>query len=257
MKNNRIYIFLIIAFIVFFFLVFLLYGKDSIRKEKEEVLMLVGDNTIWSYSQNHWYDNSDEIEKYNWKKFKVYLDGKYSDEYYVWYDEKWYIFDKDKEPKSYQEKFLAMQSNYDIKVKQFNSEPNNNQDIVSKYLKDKGLSSASQLTTNTKTTLDIDNDNKDETIYIISNAFPLDFNPEKIFSFVFIEKDGKIIDIFSSIENNTYDNGVKPYIESILDIDEDGKYEMIIAYAGYSITPTTHTMYKLDKDSIIELISNQ
>ena len=253
-KNNKVYIVLIILLIAFFFAMYFLVGKKEIQKQKEELTLLLGEETVWVYQNQNWIDNTQNKNDYNWKKFQVFLDGKYQDEYYVWHDDKWYIFDDNKQPINYTENIIALRSNFDVNLKTFTSEEIEKDNIVFKILKDKGISENVDLTTCTQTKVDIDNDGKNESIYIVSNVFPMDFDPDTIFSLVYMEKDGNIYEIYSKEEKNDYNNGVKPYINSIIDVDNDGEFEIVISYAGYSVEKIENHLYKFINKQFKEII---
>lgn len=255
MKNNKVYIFLLILMLAFFFLMYFTIGKNHIEKSNQELTLLVGDNTIWNYSNLNWYKVSDtSIPQYNWKKFKIYLDGIYKDDYYVWHDDKWYIFDDNKQPINYSEKFLGVVANYNIKVKEFMPKEVEDSEVIYSFLSKKGISSSTELTVKTQTTFDIDDDNNQEKIYIVSNAFAIDFYPDEVFSYVFMEKNKKLYEIYGFKEKNNYNNGTKPYINSILDVDDDGQYEIIVTLAQYSNLPQDNRLYKFTKDSFKQII---
>lgn len=256
MKNNKRYIILIVLLIIFFLSLFFLVGKDNLKSRGEDLTLLVGEDVIWQRNSNSWNNNLN-INSYNWEKFKIYLDNRYKGEYLVWHDDKYYIFDDNREAINYTEKFIGIQSNYDVNFLDYESKDIEVDSYITKVLTDHKLDESSELTLSTKTSVDLDKDGNDEDIYIVSNAFPIDFSPKKIFSFVFVVKDGQIYNVYESVEKNDYDNGVKPYIYSILDVDDDGTYEFIISYAEYSTNGSSYTLYKLDKNEITAIISNE
>lgn len=256
-KNNKVYIFLIILLIVFFFLMYFLVGKKEIEKENEELTILLGDNTVWKYKSKIWSNIKSDLDYYNWKKFQIFLDGEYKDEYYVWHNDKWYLFDKNKEAINYTENLLALNSNFDVNVKSFESKEILDENKIFNYLTSKNISLSAELTVKTQTQLDIDNDGIEESIYILSNAFPMDTVPDTIFAYVYMEKDGNTYDIFSYEVENDSNNGVKPYINSVLDVDNDGNYEIIVSCAEYSVEKTTNYLFKFDKNAFKKVISDE
>lgn len=253
-KNNKVYVILIIFLIVFFFLIYFLVGKKEIEKENEEVTLLLGENTIWQYKYKNWNVISNDLEQYNWEKFQIFLDGQYEDELYIWHSDKWYIFDDNKEAINYTSNFLALKANFDINVKKFVSSEITNLSKISDYLSSKNISAYSELTVKTETQVDIDNDGSLEEIYIISNVFPIDSTPNEIFAYVFMKKNNQIYEIFNFEEQNSVDNGVKPYINSIIDVDNDGMYEIILSCAGYSIEEPENYLYKFTNNKFEKLI---
>ena len=104
---------------------------------------------------------------------------------------------------------------------------------------------------------DFDNDGKDEDFYVISNVFPLDFEPEMSFSIVFMVKDNNIYYIYNDVSKNNFTNGCKPFFTSFLDADNDGTYEFILSCGRYSISEQIDMLYKYSDDEFKILISNQ
>ncbi len=259
MKNNKRYIVLLIILVVFFVLMYTLIGKDSIENRKKEATILVGDGTTWEYSNNRWVNLKLEssIEKYNWKKFKVFLDNEYKDDYLVWHDDKWYLFDDNKVAQNYTENFLGINSNYDIKTKSFEVKDIENYNYVEDVFNKNDITSSTELTVNTHTEVDLDNDGQVEDIYIVSNVFPIDFEPSQVFSFVFVVKNNKIYNLYKSIEKYEGTNGTKPYINSIIDVDDDGDYEILLTCAKYSTEQPINILYKFIDNDFKILISNQ
>lgn len=260
MKSKKRYIVILIILAIYILLMLLIYGKNIFKKDDQELTLIIGDHTIWKYSQKKWQNitNSNTIDALNWKPYIVYIDNKKIGEYYLWNDEeRWYIFDKNKNAINNDGDLIAYNSKYDIKVNNYNSTSINNDKYVKDLLKEKNISESSELTVSSEVTFDIDNDGVKETLYFISNAFPLDFVPNKIFSFVFMIKDNNIHELYDSIDDNKENNGCKPYLSAIIDVDNDSTYELAISCAEYSIARPTTMLYKLTEEGFKILISNQ
>ena len=261
MKNKKRYIVILVIIIIYVMCIFLLGEKtDSVKYKNDELTLIIGDSTIWKNNEGKWLNITEEktIEELNWLDYNVYIDNKKIGNYYLWNDgEEWYIFDKNKKSVNKEGSLIAYQSTYDIKIKDFKTEDIRNYYNVQKILKENALDISSEFTVTTETTLDIDSDGNKETLYFISNAFPIDFNPSKIFSFVFMLKDGNIYKLYSSVENNTINNGCKPYLSAVLDIDHDDNYELVITCAEYSVMKPTVMLYKLIDEEFKILISNK
>ena len=85
----------------------------------------------------------------------------------------------------------------------------------------------------------------------------MDSNPEKVFSFVFMEKNGTLSLLYSAIDNNKGTNGCKPMITSVLDADNDKKNELIVTCNQYSIEEPIVMLYQWKENEFKLLISNQ
>ncbi len=259
MKKKKRYIILLIILIIYGIGMYYWLGKDNLQKEKTEITLLVGENTIWKYSAKKWRntENPTSVKKINWQKFSIYVDNEKLGNYYVWHDDKWYLFTEKKEAISYEGTLLGIQSNRKIKVKPFTEEEILDYTYVNQVLKENGITNSGQFTINTQTKVDIDNDGTEEEFYIISNVFALDFTPDTIFSIVFMVKEGKIYTLYNDIDKNRGENGCKPYIKSFLDVDQDNQEEIILSCGRYSIQETVDMLYKLENNQFKILISNQ
>ena len=96
-----------------------------------------------------------------------------------------------------------------------------------------------------------------EDFYLVSNAFPLDFDPEYIFSIAFMVKDKKIYYLYNDISKNTSFNGCKPYYNSFMDVNNDGVYEIILSCGKYSASEQVDMLYNYTDKGFKIIISNQ
>ena len=83
-------------------------------KNKDATTIIVGDYTIWNYSDNKWLNitNSTTIDDMSWLDYNIYLDNKELGKYYLWYDDnRWYIFDESKKAINKEGNLLALRSN--------------------------------------------------------------------------------------------------------------------------------------------------
>jgi hypothetical protein len=259
MRNKRTYFILIIILIVFFLVMFFVFGTDNIKVGKYNTTLLVGEDTVWSYSDKKWTNitKTTSIQKLNWNKFNVYSNNEKVGEYQLWYSDKWYAFDDDNNAVTLDGDFLAYKSNHTINVKGFTEEEITDSTYVDYVLKENDLSTSSQFTSAYKTSFDFDSDGVEEDFYVISNAFPTDFEPENIFSIVFMVKDSTVYYIYNDISKNVSFNGCKPFLTSFIDVDEDDVYEFILGCGRYSVSEQVNMLYQFEEDSFKIIISNQ
>lgn len=249
-----------IILVVYLVVFFLIYGLSNIKNGQRKLTLLVGDNTVWDYSNKSWLNITREetLDSLNWQEYKVFLDNKYFGEYSMWYDDnKWYAFNSNKTAVKMEGELIAYKANYDLKIKEFETKENNNNTYVHQVLKDNNLSTSSQMTVNNVVNFDIDADGVEEQFYVISNAFASDFYPDTIFSIVFMVKEQKIYSMYTNIEKANYGNGCKPYIRTFLDINDDDKHELILTCAKYSVQEPEDMLFQLNKEKFDLLISNQ
>lgn len=260
MKSNfKTYITIFGILVIFFLAMILFFGKDSLFGEKKEAILFIDHDTIWTYKNKKWSNitNQSMIKEYDWNTFQVYIDNKKIGSYSLWRDDRWYAFDKNKNAIQLDGDFLAYQANYGISVVGFEQKSISDKNPVNTVLTENSLSTSSKFTSSYQISFDIDQDGILEDFYGITNAFPLDFNPNSIFSFVFMVKDSKIYSIYSSVEPNQSFNGCKPYFSSFLDVDEDSNYEFILNCGMYSDATPIRRLYQFSKDEFKILVSNE
>ena len=260
MKRKKPYIIILVILVVYFLVFYLFWGRENLKKDRYSTTIMVGENTVWSLSGRKWLNITKQstIESLNWQKFKVFVDNKSLGENYVWHDDKWYVFDKNKKALTFTGKFLAYKANYDINVLDFTEDNITDLTYVNEVLTDNDLSISSQFTTSKKTSIDIDSDGIDEDFYLISNAFADEFTPNILFSIVFMVKDNNIYYIYNDISQNNLDyKECKPYFNSFLDIDNDKTYEMILSCGRYSVKEEVNMLYQFSSDGFKIIISNQ
>ncbi len=234
---------------------FIAFGIQNMIQSGREVTLLVGDHTVWKYQDQRW-DNVSSFQDLNWKKYRIYLNHENKGEYYLWYDDKWYAFDDDKNSFSLDGNLMAYIANYDLNVAYTVEDKITDTTYVSNVLKNHNISPSSQLTVSTKISFDFDQDGEQEDFYAISNAFALDFEPSVVFSFAFMVKNGSIYMIYEDVRTNDYFNGCKPYYTDFLDIDSDNQYEFIFSCGRYSMEEQIHILCQFSGDAFKTLISN-
>lgn len=259
MRKKSTYIILISIIFIFGIIMFLVFGVENIKQGAYDSTIIVGDNTVWTYSNKKWVNVSSRasIDKLNWKTYKVYSNNEYLGDYLLWHDDRWYAFDKNKNGVNITGNILAYSANYNIDILNAESSDATVDNYVSQVLDDNNISLSSKFTSLTKTSVDFDGDGVWEYFYVVSNAFPIDFYPENIFSIVFVVKDGKVSYLYNDISKNNSFNGCKPYINTFLDTNNDGTYEMILSCGKYSVDEEVDMLYGYKENEFQILISNQ
>lgn len=259
MKEKKIYITLLIILFVFFIVMFSLFGVKNIQSEKDHSTIIVGDRTIWKYEKKRWsiIRNNIAVEDLNWKKYRVFDNQVEKGDFYLWHDDKWYVFDDNKSAVLLEGDLFAYSANYDMNIQPFSVENVDDLSYVKQVLIDHNLSTSSKFTVLSKVLFDFDGDQNQEEFYIVSNAFPSDFEPEYIFSFVFMIKNEQIYMIYDNLDENRFLNGCRPYITSFLDANHDGKYNFILSCGYYSDLGIVDMLYEFSDNQFKILISNQ
>lgn len=261
MRMKKIYITLLIILFVFFLVMFCLFGIDNIRQENYSSILIVGDDTVWTYKNKKWLNitHATTLHNYNWKDYIVYENNELKGTYKLWHDDKWYVFDDEKKAIQMEGTLLAYDANFKLKVKEFSISDVTDMTYVRAVLDEKGFSQSTKFTVLYKVDFDYDGDGKDEDFYVMSNTFPIDFEPDYIFSIVFMVKNNEIYYIYDDVAKNTGYNGCKPYFNSFLDTNNDGSYEFILSCGRFGDASQVDMLYQFDKekDKFKILISNQ
>lgn len=259
MPNKKIYIALFVFMIVFGIIMFVLWGIPNIRQNNLEATLVVGDHTTWVYQDKKWLfmRSNTSMEQYNWSMFHVLEDNKELGDYYLWHDDKWYVFDQNKKAVNLSGKMIAYLSDYEMKVDDFQEVNIDDYTYVHKVLEENRISTNSQFTSAYKVLLDFDHDSREEEFYIISNAFPLDFDPNMIFSIAFMVKDDQIYTFYNDISYYEGLNGCKPYYHTFIDTNSDGIDEVILSCGKYGADEQTDMLFQFVDDNFKLLISNQ
>ena len=261
-KNSKVIIVLIIIILIYcLILYFFLGGSKRVKSEKNQLVLIVGQSTMWSKSKNHWTNITldKSISELNWKKYTIYIDNKKLGNYYMWYDNsKWYLFDKDRNSINYDGELFAYNSNYDINYTKFNVKDIEDYSHVEEFLDSKKLSfNKSSLITSSQIDLDIDNDGKEEQFYIISNSSISLNDTNNNYSIVFMVKDNKIYNMYSEIKDEKNPTCI-PYISEFIDINQDNKLETIVGCESLDSRNNKKFLYQLTKENKYKiLVSNR
>lgn len=261
MVSKKVYVVLLIIIAVFFAFMFLTFGVDNVKQNNYTSTIIVGNSTVWDYSNKNWVNvrATTSIEKLNWNKFLVYSNNEKVGEYSLWHDDKWYVFDDDRNSVKLDGDLLAISANFDVKVLPFQLEQLNNNDMKYVYsvLQKNGLSVDNKFTSLGKVRVDFDNDGVVENFYVMSNVFATDFIPKMIFSIVFMIKDDFIYYIYNDISQNRSYNGCKPYFNSFIDVNNDNKYEFILSCGKFGSNNQVDMLYEFEENAFKIAISNQ
>ena len=68
-------------------------------------------------------------------------------------------------------------------------------------------------------------------------------------------KNSKIYPMYTDIAPNRSNNGCKPYLSAVIDMDEDNTYEMVISCGKYSTDKPADMLYKLTEEGF-KIINN-
>lgn len=260
MKKGKFkYVVIIVIVIIYGIAMYLAFGVNETKERKTTATLLVGNSAVWNYSSRDWMNLNTPslVSSLNWQKFNVYVDNEYLGKYLVWQDEQWYLFDDSRNAVSYQGNFLAYKADFDMDVVSFPTTDITNFTYVNQVLEKYGFSTNQEYTLSTVSSIDFDKDGELEEFYVVSNVFPLDFVPDKYFSFVFMVDDQKIYMLYEDVDITESFNGCKPNVYAVADVDNDQDYELILNCAKYSNQTPVTMLYEFRDDRFEIEISNQ
>jgi hypothetical protein len=141
MISKKLYIVLIVIIVVFFFVIFLSFGVGNILQENHKATIILGDSTVWKYQNKKWLNvtNTNSLQDLNWKKYEVFQNNQKFGDYYLWKDDTWYLFDKDKNAVNFEGNLLAYDANYDLNVTSFMEDDAINLEYVNSLLADNNI----------------------------------------------------------------------------------------------------------------------
>lgn len=257
---NKKYIILFSVMIIYFLVIFGIFGVSSIKKERREAIILIDTETSWKLEKNNLtnIDNEDLEDEIAGKKFNVFIDNKKLGNYYLTKNNTYLLRDDTGKQIDYDlGSFLAINTNYNIAVLNLKTKKNQDRSYIDKVLSENNLNDIEAFTVDNYYQIDFDNDQVIENFYTISNAFARETSPKKVFTIAFMEKNGSIYYLYKAIENNDGQNGCKPYLNSLIDIDEDQVYEIVLSCGYYSVEKRLDMLYSFKDNQFKLLLSNQ
>lgn len=236
-----IVIFLVLVGIFFLFDFLISIGKYKIFAFSSDEYFL------YQESNKGWFSISKEefLEKYSKLSYNLYVSGVNRGNYkFKMIDDKLEMIKASNGViNRFSDNWIAYSGKSKISYIKFKSDNFNIDDEkrVFKQLKSKGLVNTYNITYGKKYVLDIDDDNSNEFIYIISNmvdykknvTFSVNDKMDKAFSFMFLVDNGKFYDIYTKISDIKGINEVcLPTFEGALLFNRDNSRK-IISYCEY------------------------
>lgn len=249
MSKKKDYIVLYALLGIYIFITLCFYGYQELLKLKEKrknTYLIINNNVKIQYENGKWTD-IDDSEKYNMIDYDVYINSVKLGNYKIQQlNNKWYLFDDERNSIKYNGQLLAINTKRDFKAIEYKEEAINSIDRENlvELLKNHEITKFS-LNMKEKVTLDFDGDGDIETLYAVSNAFIV--NEQKCFSLLYIVDDNKTT-ILKQVFKNIGSEHVIPLMDivSIIDIDDDNKYEIIVDESYFDNIRPCHSMYQYD-----------
>lgn len=227
--------FIIFIVILVFYLgaMYLLFGKSAIEEKKANEVLIIRNNTKFHYNNHKWYKiEEDDYLKFDGKNYDVYQEKSFFGNYELMFNNKWYLFDKDENSIDYDDEIFAYSGKKDLKFIDFKKSNLDSKDVnyINKALEKIEVKNYKGYFEGEKISMNIDKDNKEEIVYIVNGSYD-----SKVFTLCFLVDNKDILIIDSDILAKEDSILLKIYdFHSIIDIGNDGKYEVIISQDTYS-----------------------
>lgn len=260
-KNKKVALVLIICLVIFTLILFLTVGISDLRRKREKLYIVVDNDAMWVYKNQKWSTISkNDAKSYNWMAFDVYEGNSFSGRDYLMYtNDKWYIFDNSKKAVIPKEKVLAIGGNLNVSVLDFSMSNFTNEDniYIKTILNRYGISDNVNFTNKEKISIDFDNDGENESLFVLSNVFPNGFTPSVTYNLIFLRDNNSTYVVYKNISgyNDDY-SGCKAYVNNIIDVNNDNKYEILIGCGYYSTKGVYYALYTFLDNKYQLLISN-
>ena len=246
--NEKISIYLAIFFVLVLVVILVLYFLGIIGHGVASVDVVLNKEKVVSYSKSKWKQVSKEkYSDYDWKKFTVYEEGKKKGTYSLYKgEEEFYLFNQKGSQRN--SVFVTEDSIYVGGRKSSEFIEFEKEDITTEdeeYIKEvltQNKVSKSDLNNyirGYKVISDFDNDNKKETMYVLSNIFSFNVN-DTAYSLIFIKDDNKTNFIYKEIisAENRYSKCASSLL-GLLKVDGKDNVQIITKCSYYSYSNNT------------------
>lgn len=228
-KKHVKWIIIAIIFVVLYIVFALFINNQNDRKSNN--YLLIGNKLIWNEIDGKFYQLTDVSDNLLKNKFTVDNGNKYQADNLQFTDRKWYFFDKDYNEIIYDDSSIAYSGDLDVSTISYdilNYDKNDDQYIqeVAQPQNDSLFNIYTQGLN--KVIYDFDGDGEMESLYFMTNA-SLTVTDYSMNSYMFIVKNNEVTDIVKS-DDDTFN------LEGVLDINNDGKLELVISYGAINIS---------------------
>jgi len=249
MKDKKIYIILISIYVVIALIAVIFIGVNN--KQKGYIILP---------GYDLYYKNKNTIKSYNKKidelKDIITITDIETKKLKFKNEEQLEIYENNEITDIRQNLIMAYSSNLNFDIANYSKETLNDEDIkiLNQILEEHDIIGYENLNTNEKISFDYDQNGIEETIYFVSNLFE-ETVYDKVFAFVYYIENNEIKYLSEQVTDilKIYDLCV-PRMNSIVDLDEDKKYEFIISCEYFSNKGIQNSIYK-KQNNLFELIN--
>lgn len=241
-KDLKILLSFIIIFLCIGITMYAVNLNKNNQKKKLDTSFIINGISYWQYIDKKW-KNIYSIDDIDWDLFKVYSSNEYIDNYYITTNQtKLYFFDKKNNSHNVSRPFLAINKDSIIAPINYRGENLNNTDYnnISEYLQELKIKYNGEYSLAMKYTADINGDNNDEDIYIVSNELYSD----QTFYLIFAKVENKYITINKQVNK---DEITKYNISWIINIKNKNYYDIILS--TMTKENNEYHLYEYDKNN--------
>ena len=216
----------LIVMIPLFAMGIIAYIISNNSKKADAITIILNGVNFWKRDNNQWYKyDSINDEDFDWKQYRVYFGNKYIDKYYVTINNlETYFFDKNNDSYDVEYPYIAIDSGLDYRPVSFRSDELYNDDIkiINSYFEENGINYEGDYNEKKKYIVDINGDNKEDYIYILSNEL---YTQKNAFYLVFAFSNNKFITIDNQINKESFTHYDLIWV---LNMKSDGYYHVIL-----------------------------
>ena len=246
---------IIIGVFLIYAIILLAIFLPGYLNKKNNSLYIIDNSGIKIKLENGKWSNITDVDDYNLKRFNIYEDNNFLGEYKVLYSNRFHLYDDFGKEKEYNGQLFAYRGKSKLEVislNDFTSLSENDKTIINMALASNNLTSNYQFNLMQKITYDIDDDGSEEIIYNLNNYY-IENNTNSAFSIIFMfdDNDIKTISLETSSIDDVYNHPMYE-IKKLLDIKQDGKYELMYSQMYFS-NPDSECaiLYNLNKNKLI------
>ena len=247
MKVEKKYI--ILVSILFVYLAFMLcFWYLQEQKKGKEYYLIISPNTIIKHEEGKFKQVANESVVEN-EIFQVYISQEKLGNYYIRnFKNNWYYIEENNVNHRIHDAFFAT-NNPEITLLKFQKEELNDEDHekISIMLSELDIKTNRENTFGEKIIVDLDSDNIQEIIYAVNYKYAKDDEEAEI-NLVILNKNGNL----SVIDKKNMDKNVPVFdctkkVDTLIDINNDQKYEIITSCMYFDRIGTCHDLYQLKK----------
>lgn len=245
MEDKKKIIIIVSILLAYFALMMIFFGLDNLKKKVYHVDFVISPSSYLRYEKGTWSDIKKEESELLGKSYKIYNNHQFLYEGILQYtDGNWYAFNHENKPLSLPNNFLAYRGNMKIEMISYPTMTmsENEKTEASTILKQHNIDFEPEFTKTLKIELDLNNDQKLESIYIISNTLGME-EQKTYFSIAYIKNSDNIEVLVEDVGDDMYQIP-SLNLKAILDMNQDKKYELIFEKIYFDQIGTCHEIFE-------------